>query len=383
MKIINKVKYYTCIMCGILIVLCTNLYGQKKVEFSGQLSGLINYSPNNERDVFLGARYIPELQFNNKLDSVSDLDIEASLNASSNLLFKPFYKSVTTNEINPYRFWIRYSRRKFEARLGLQKIDFGSASIIRPLQWFNQIDARDPLQLTNGVYGALFKYYFKNNASIWAWVLYGNDKRRGFDLFVSEKYQPEYGLRVQLPIAKGEIALSYHSRNVSVNTIEKSLTESIPEYRFGVDVKWDLIVGLWIEASHVKLQKNIGVLTNQSLINLGTSYTFGIGNGLNANVEHMVNTLEEESFTFQNNNHFTAITLQYPFGFFDSINLVSYYAWKDNSMVVSLNYQHQFEAVTGYLMGYYNPTNTINLPDNQFINAFSGFGIRLMAVFNH
>lgn len=97
----------------------------------------------------------------------------------------------------------------------------------------------------------------------------------------------------------------------------------------------------------------------------------------------MINTIEEESFTFQNNNHFTAITLQYPFGFFDSLNLVSYFTWKDNSTVVMLNYQHQFEAVTGYLMGYYNPTNAINLPDNQFINAFSGFGIRLMAVFNH
>ncbi len=381
MKIINKVNYHTYIMCGILIVFCNNLYGQKKVEFSGQLSGLVNYSPNNETNMFLGTRYIPELQFNKKLDTISDLNIEASLNVSSNLLFKPFYKSVTTNEINPYRLWIRYSRRKFEARFGLQKIDFGSASIIRPLQWFNQIDARDPLQLTNGVYGALFKYYFKNNTNIWAWVLYGNDKRRGFDLFISEKYQPEYGFRAQLPITKGEIALSYHSRGVSLNY--NLPIDNSQEYRFGVDVKWDFIVGVWIEASHVKLQKNIGILTNQSLINVGASYTFGLGNGLNTNVEHMINTIEEESFTFQNNNHFTAITLQYPFGFFDSLNLVSYFTWKDNSTVVMLNYQHQFEAVTGYLMGYYNPTNAINLPDNQFINAFSGFGIRLMAVFNH
>ena len=59
--------------------------------------------------------------------------------------------------------------KNIENRLGLQKIDFGSALLIRPLQWFNQIDPRDPLRLTNGVYGILFRQYFNDNSNIWLW----------------------------------------------------------------------------------------------------------------------------------------------------------------------------------------------------------------------
>merc|ERR1712127_1137306 len=102
---------------------------------------------------------------------------------------------------------------QFELRVGLQKIDFGSASLLRPIQWFNQIDPRDPLQLTNGVYGVLGRYYFLNNANIWLWTLYGNEKTRGFDALETNKKVPEFGGRIQYPTKKGEIALSYHHRS--------------------------------------------------------------------------------------------------------------------------------------------------------------------------
>ena len=69
---------------------------------------------------------------------------------------------------------MRYSSDQFELRLGLQKINFGSASMLRPLMWFDQMDPRDPLHLTDGVWGLLARYYFLNNANIWLWGLYGN-----------------------------------------------------------------------------------------------------------------------------------------------------------------------------------------------------------------
>jgi len=57
--------------------------------------------------------------------------------------------------------WIRLSTKQFELRAGLQKINFGSATLLRPLMWFDKIDPRDPLQLTDGVYALLARYYSK------------------------------------------------------------------------------------------------------------------------------------------------------------------------------------------------------------------------------
>ena len=60
--------------------------------------------------------------------------------------FKFFRLSIPNKEIeiqssiDPYRIWLRYQINKWEFRAGLQKIDFGVAQLLRPIQWFNQID---------------------------------------------------------------------------------------------------------------------------------------------------------------------------------------------------------------------------------------------------
>jgi len=38
-----------------------------------------------------------------------------------------------------YRGWIRYSGSQFEARVGLQKINFGPAQLLRSLKWFARL----------------------------------------------------------------------------------------------------------------------------------------------------------------------------------------------------------------------------------------------------
>lgn len=369
----------------IIFLISNEMAGQNKWDFNGQVSSLVNYNPKGEYDLFAGVRYIPELTYSLELDSINKLDFEASVNLSGSVLFKPFYKSVSTQGIDPYRLWIRYTRNKFELRGGLQKIDFGSASIIRPLQWFNQIDARDPLQLTNGVYGLLSRYYFKNNANIWTWVLYGNDKLRGFDSYTGKANRPEVGGRIQYPFSKGEMAISYNNRKVDLslyfpNSIDQ---DEIIENKIGFDTKWDLVVGFWIETSYARLNKTSGYFTNQVLANVGMDYTFSIGNGLTTSVEHLINSMDEHSFEFKNNNHFTACTMSYPIGFFDSLSLVSYYSWTTKDPILLLNYEHQFKNFTGYLMGYFNPETNVALPENKLVNSFSGFGIRVLAVINH
>ncbi|MEM6700546.1 MAG: hypothetical protein AAF599_19230, partial [Bacteroidota bacterium] len=261
---------------------------QNKVEWDGQVSAIGSYSPANDLEAFIGVRYIPELNYGISLDTTKTLDFEASANLSSALLFDPFSEGEGNSSITPYRIWARYASKQFELRVGLQKIDFGSATLLRPIQWFNQIDPRDPLQLTNGVYGILGRYYFLNNANIWAWILYGNEKTRGFDAIETNRSIPEFGGRIQYPVSNGELALSYHHRTANTENLAfVPQFEEIPENRIGIDGKWDIGIGLWFEGSFVRKSKNVGIFTNQTLLNLGADYTFGLGNGLNVMTEHL------------------------------------------------------------------------------------------------
>ncbi len=360
------------------------LVGQNKVVYDGQLSIIGSYSPDNELDAFLGGRYIPEFSYGFALDSTKTLDFEASANISGSVLFHPFNASHEDGNIDPYRIWVRYSSNQFELRAGLQKIDFGSASILRPIQWFNQVDPRDPLQLTNGVYGLLGRYYFLNNANIWVWALYGNEKTRGFDAVNTYKKHPELGGRIQHPVPRGEIALSYHHRTANSEKLPfVPQFETIPEDRIAIDGKWDVEVGLWFEAAYIHKSKDVGFLTHQSLFNLGVDYTIGLGNGLNVIAEHLLISSGQEAFQFENTGNITAATLAYPLGFFDNLSSVVYYNWASEDLSFFLNYQHEFQKITGYVMAYYNPTTQPGIQQNELFNQFSGPGIRLMVVYNH
>ncbi|MFY0642870.1 MAG: hypothetical protein JXR19_00230 [Bacteroidia bacterium] len=371
---------------AILIVqgLWAELDAQNRIGFKGQFSTAANYSPDNEMDLFIGGRYIPQLEYSYRIDSANLLDFEASANMSASAFLRSFDSSSNTSTLNPYRLWARYSTRRSEFRIGLQKIDFGSASLLRPIQWFNQIDPRDPLQLTNGVYAALYRHYLKNNANIWLWALYGNEKTRGFDVVNTNEQIPEYGGRVQLPLQQGEIAMSYHHR-VADSRGQMFLPEisKIPEDRIGIDGKWDVGVGLWFESSYVHKHESILNFTEQAMLNLGADYTFSVGNGLNMMVEHLAVSFDSTAFAFEQTAHVTALMANYPLALFDQIMLLTYYNWSTESPILLLNYQHQFKHISGYVLAYYNPESTQGIQENDLVNSFQGPGIRIMLVYNH
>ncbi|MDD4746007.1 MAG: hypothetical protein RBR35_05820 [Salinivirgaceae bacterium] len=355
-----------------------------KFEFDGQVSAYSSYSPDNDLNMFMGGRYLPELNYGYTFKNKSLLDFEASANLYGSVLFHPFDSSKTDGDIKPYRLWGRYTGNQYELRVGLQKIDFGTAKMLRPLQWFDEIDPRDPLKFTTGVYGVLGRYYFLNNANVWAWVLYGNENPRGFELLKNNKDLPEFGGRAQLPIPKGEIAGTYHHRNAHSNDLFGFPTyDNIPENRFALDGKWDVKVGLWFEAVYINKTKNMGMLTNQSYLTLGIDYTFGVGSGINVSLENMLSTYDEKAFAFENNNNVTAANIAYPLGFFDNISTMLYYSWESEVFSFFLNYEHQFKNLTGYVMAYYNPENQSGIGSTQIENSFTGPGIRLMLVYNY
>ena len=368
-----------------LNLLISNLYSQSNsFEFKGQISLQSNVNFENDYKYFLGGRYLPELEYSKEIDSLSSITILSSANFSASKFFNTLGKNLNYEDYDFYRLWIRYINKNIEYRLGLQKIDFGSALLIRPLQWFNQIDPRDPLGLTNGVYGFLIRYYFKDNSNIWFWSLLGNNERRGLDFLISNKNKPEFGARFQKIIPNGEIAISYHYRKTTFDQLKLINPYQInPEQRIGLDAKWDLGIGLWFEASYIDRMKKIGPYSNQGLFLVGSDYTFNIGNGLNLIGEHFINFLGEKNIS-EASSSISATSISYPISFAGSLNAFYYRQWKNNKNTFAVNYRHNFNKITAYLIATYNPRLTEeSFFENEILNTFAGPSFQLLLTYNH
>lgn len=356
----------------------------QKFESKGQVSAWAHYNPNNDFKLYSGSRYIP--QFNQEISFGKHLiDFEASANISGGLKFKP-NRVDSYGDIDPYRLWARYSNEQLELRVGLQKIDFGTAVMLRALRWFDQVDPRDPLRLTNGVWGGLARYYFLDNTNIWLWGLKGNDNPKGMEFFETYKNTPEVGGRIQTGIPSGEAGLSFHHRTAAAFNPISSVSfgyEKVPENRIGLDAKWDLLVGLWFEAAWVQKTQSIDYLTNQEMVTIGTDYTFDVGSGLNVTLEHMLFAVDEKAFNFDNSVHFSAFMANYSIGMFDSLSGMVYYDWTTNSTYNFMSWFRQFDYTSLYLIGYSNPkVSTMSFGGNA-MNMFGGKGLQVMFVFNY
>ncbi len=312
-------------------------------------------------------------------------DLEASVNINGMIGSQLFTHWQSDGQIKPYRLWARYATPQLEVRLGLQKINFGSATMIRPLMWFDQIDPRDPLKLTDGVWGVLGRYYFLNNANVWLWVLYGNEQPKTWETGNTSQNRPEAGARLQLPVPRGEVALSAHHRLVDFSMVEPDFAgqDLLPENRIGIDGKWDVEVGLWFEAAWFHRPQRAGMFANQMLATLGTDYTFGLGNGLNVILEQLLVSYDQKLLALNDPFHFSVLSVSYPFGFSDNLNAMVYYDWNHSNSYTMLTWSHQVNQFSFYLLGYHNPVDyQIPLSTGQ-ANLFAGTGVQVMLVFNH
>ena len=355
------------------------------LTFKGQLSAWTLYNGGLELPLYMGGRYIPQLNYEVQLQKDRLIDFEASANLNGNFGIHPFDTLNSYGNIKPYRLWGRYSTRQLEVRVGLQKINFGSANLLRPLMWFDEVDPRDPLGLTDGVWGVLARYYFLNNANLWFWTLYGNEDPRGWDFAGTAKGVPELGGRFQSPIPAGEAALSYHYRVSDTRGINAALPEhpKVMENRIGFDTRFDLVVGTWLEASWINSNKDLGAFTNQELFNLGVDYTFGLGNGLYVIFEQLLVSYDQKAFQFQNTTNFSLMSLSYPLGLFSNIQGIVYYDWDNSYLYNFVNLKRDFRRYSLYLMAYWNPED-YRIPTQELEqNLYAGRGIQIMFVLNH
>jgi hypothetical protein len=352
----------------------------------GQIIGWLTANANKSIKPQAGLRYIPAFSLEKTFKKGHALDFELSLNAYGTARFHALDDIRTEGEIDPYRLWARFGTSQFEARIGLQKINFGSATMLRPLMWFDSIDPRDPLQLTDGVYGLLLRYYFLNNANIWVWGLLGNDKPKGWEVLASAKDIPEFGGRIQVPLGNGETAVTFHHRKIKTAGILQPIeleTIQFSENKYALDGKWDIGVGIWFEATMVHQDTQALPYPWQKALNIGLDYTFGLGNGLNVIGEHFVLTASQGAWESGETVKFTALALNYPLGLLDTLTGIFYYDWKNEDFYSFLRWQRTYDKWSIHVMAFWNPSRFAIYQVGQDNSLFTGKGIQIMIVYNY
>jgi hypothetical protein len=358
-------------------------------SLGGMISGLSTARFDAALEPLFSLRFIPEVKFSLALSPAVTLDAEASANAYGSLTLLSEGPASTDGDIKPYRGWLRLSTSRFEARVGLQKLSFGSAALFRPLMWFDSLDPRDPLQLTDGVYGLLLRYYTRGNANFWAWGLYGNSDRRGLDLAPPDKKTPEFGGRVEVPLFKGEIAATYHHRKAAIDGLVPVMdplnplpVPPVPEDRFAVDGKWNLGIGVWVEGALVHQRTPLLFQSYQRALTLGLDYTFGLGRGLNVMAEQFRLASAASAFGAGEGLSFSALLLRYPLGLFDELSAIFYYDWKNRDVYRFLSWKHTTDAVTLNAIFFWNPTELPVFQGRPGSGSFAGTGLELVLAYH-
>lgn len=385
MEKMNKVKIYILLISIILFVSVYTSKGQDS-DFTEQVSGWTNVNFNDPFLTQAGLRYIPDYKSSYNAKDNLILKTNVSFNAYASGLMYGLDSIESDFNIKPYRLQFGLSGNQFDIRVGLQKINFGSAALLRPLMWFDGIDPRDPLQLTDGVYAVLGRYYFLNNANIWLWSLYGNKNTKGWDAFPSNKKRPEVGGRFQYPVLTGEVALTYHYRDgVFEGTYADTISNrsGFSENRYAIDGKFDLEIGLWFEAALIHQNLDFTKQRYQRLINVGADYTFPLGNGLNLITEYFTYQQTESVFGNGDGIGFGAMSLSYPINIINNIQAIVYYDFTNNDFYRFINISWTYDNWMIYIMGFWNPDKFQIYQNAGEANIFGGYGAQLMLVFNY
>lgn len=355
-----------------------------RFSFGGYISPFVLYNFNTPMGLHVGAQALVKIEDGISFGDKGLLDFEISAYLSARLAVRPFDSVAWVGNASAYRLSARYSTDNLEVRLGLQKINFGSASIFRPLMWFDQVDPRDPLKQTSGVWGALGRYYFRNNANAWLWLLYGNDQPKGMDLYGSSWSAPEVGGRFQYPLPIGEVGVAYHFRMAQLHTTPSDISSSsiVPEHRVGVDIKLDWVVGMWMEAAWIGLQEPSSPLANRAMLTIGTDYTIGVGNGLTATLEHSINHYSQKPFEVGVLSNMTALTLVYPIGIFDSVSYMFYLDWERGEVYNFATWTKRYDALELHVIAFYNPYHIAGAIVNSPMTLYGGGGVQAMVTYN-
>ncbi|MBT3290578.1 MAG: hypothetical protein HN380_24755 [Victivallales bacterium] len=353
-------------------------------RLSGQASV---WGTATNQDSQFGLQYIPELSLATPVWEDYEIGMEAALAASWFGRYDGGEVADSEADAELYRLWVRFASPQLELRAGLQKISFGPATLLRPLKWFDTLDPRDPLGLTDGVYGLLGRYYFLNNANIWLWGLYGNDELRGWETIPTDEHDIEFGGRVQWPVGSGEAGLSYHRRRAdpggswlhALHPEQGSYTEQ----RIGIDGKWDVGVGLWFEGMVTRQDLDVLEPRYERLFTVGMDYTFDIGNGPHVLCEQLVSSQSVRAFGSGNSQFASALSVDCPLSVLDRVSAITYYDWEREDWLQFVAWRRTYDRWQIHVSAFWGPDRARDGDGMMGSSAYGGKGVQFMLVFNH
>ena len=309
--------------------------------------------------------YIPTLSIKKDLSGSGFIDAELAYYLKRDYAGDSLYNNIE----KPHRFWARYSNEKLEARLGLQKIIFGTTQILRPLSWFDTFDVKDPARQTDGVEAFRIKWFPSNNISIWSWFT-NND----LDTL-------SFGGRAEVSSSIGEIGLTFHiDPTNSKQTIRQiGIPIDASHSRLGLDYRFDGFIGFWNESVLIKSEKTEIILST-----IGADYTIPVANGILVTAETMYISNKYE--TQSTNQNYSAIIASLPIGIIHMAMYISQFDWTEDKKYHYLRWSSTFDSYSLNMIFSLNPKrDQYNIPENAIPNSLSGFGagIQFMLIYNH
>jgi len=374
----KKVLKITVLQCRAILfvplfLILTGICKSQGLNFNGQLSawatGIKSQNDWNENS---GIRYIPQFNYSYLLGENDLLNTE--------VLFNTFYKTdffLYDYAFKLYRAILRYTNAQTEIQLGLQKINFGPALLLRPLMWFDKTDPRDPLKLTDGVYALRYKYSFLDNSLLWLWFLYGNANIKGYELLPTSFHKPEFGGRIQSLIFDGEIAATFHTRKVNGGIFDYR------ENRYAVDGRWDIGVGIWFESVLQQNISDIPIYKWDRMTTFGTDYTIPEGNGIYILAEHMISTVSTSVWNTDKNIQISAMMLTYSLSLLDNLILQEYFDWHNKNLYQYFQLQRTYDNFIINVALFHYPENNGILFLTSNTSLFSGYGLKLILIYNY
>ena len=374
----NVIKFGTVARGIILLEICLSTSAitfAQPFSLKGQFWGNTlhgNDPPADQSSFVTDLGYIPMLSLSRDLSINRFVDLEWSYR----MQYRMYEEDVVFSN-KPYRQWLRYSSDQIEARLGLQKIAFGPAMVLRSLAWFDTIDPKDPTGQTDAVEAFRLRLFPTSSLALWLWSI-NNDQ----DTL-------SYGGRAELSASIGEWGLTYYQdpTKLGQSVGQFPIFISGPHQRAAIDYRYDGYFGFWFEGVGIFADRKQDVELNRfTLFTLGADYTIPVGPGLLIMAETMrinSSSTAKESSTEQT---YTALMASLPINMLHQLMFIAQIDWDNSHMYNYLRWGITYDHFSlNFILSISPKRGDYEIAKEDLPKTVAGFGtgLQFMLIYNH
>ena len=344
-------------------------------SLKGQIWGNIlhgNDPPASHSSFVTDLGYIPMLSLSRDLSIDRFVDLEWGYR----MHYRMHEEDIAFSS-NPYRLWLRYSSDQIEARLGLQKISFGPAMVLRSLAWFDTIDPKDPTGQTDAVKAFRLRLFPTRALALWLWSI-NNDQ----DTL-------SYGGRAELSTSIGEWGLTYHQdpTELGQSVGQFPIFLSGQHQRIAFDYRYDGYFGFWFEGVGIFADnKQDKELNRFALFTLGADYTIPIRSGLLIMAETMKISGSSTLADSSSEQTYTALMASLPINMLHQLMFIAQIDWENSHIYNYLRWSVTYDHFSLNFIFSISPRRCdYNIEKEYLPKTVAGFGtgLQFMLIYNH